>query len=106
MADLMPLFFRPPTNTTSFFFFCNDTAPTEFSPLPLPDALPIYRVGVFAPQPAAARHAGADARMAAMEDRRQLVLGNHLIERIRHPVVREETLDGGVELEEIGRAHV
>src|SRR5260221_14756776 len=24
-----------------FFFFFNDTAPTEFSPLPLPDVLPI-----------------------------------------------------------------
>src|SRR3989338_5229903 len=27
----------------SFFFFFNDTAPTEISPLPLHDALPIWR---------------------------------------------------------------
>src|SRR5256884_4462429 len=26
-----------------FFFFLNDPAPTEISPLPLPDALPIFR---------------------------------------------------------------
>src|SRR5258707_15850170 len=36
----------PPTNFTYvifsfFFFFFNDTAPPEFYPLPLPDALPI-----------------------------------------------------------------
>src|SRR5256885_16886309 len=39
-----------------FFFFLNDTAPTETSPLPLHDALPIWqRVAVgraIAPQPA------------------------------------------------------
>src|SRR2546430_8889311 len=28
-----------------FFFFLNDPAPTEFSPLPLPDALPICAEG-------------------------------------------------------------
>src|SRR5258706_16050300 len=28
--------------TIYFFFFFNDTAPTEISPLPLPDALPIW----------------------------------------------------------------
>src|SRR3989440_9411711 len=30
------------TPTLFFFFFFNDTAPPEISPLPLPDALPIY----------------------------------------------------------------
>src|ERR1039457_5109827 len=32
---------RPPHCVVLFFFFFNDTAPTEISPLPLPDALPI-----------------------------------------------------------------
>src|SRR5947207_9257786 len=59
----------------------------------------VNRIGVFEAQSAAARHAGADARMAAVEDCRQPMLGNHLIEWIRHPIVRKETLDGGVELE-------
>src|SRR6266536_2109533 len=68
------------------------------------DVIEVNRIGVFEAQSAAARHAGADAGMAAVEDRRQLVLGNHLIERIRHPGVREETLDGGVELEAADRA--
>src|SRR6266516_6041462 len=54
------------------------------------DIIEVNRVGVFEAQSAAARHAGADARMAAMEDCRQLVLGNHLIKWIRHPVVREK----------------
>src|SRR2546427_6750908 len=31
------------TSYISFFFF-NDTAPTEISPLPLHDALPIYKI--------------------------------------------------------------
>src|SRR3989441_11032553 len=31
----------PPSCFVVFFFF-NDTAPTEISPLPLPDALPIF----------------------------------------------------------------
>src|ERR1022692_3919793 len=36
------------------FFFFNDTATTEISPLPLPDALPIYhfRVSLSGPDPA------------------------------------------------------
>src|SRR2546430_8151389 len=33
--------FNSPSILTSFFFFLNDTAPTKFSPLPLPAALPI-----------------------------------------------------------------
>src|SRR5256885_5146843 len=28
-----------------FFFFFNDAPPAEFSPLPLPDALPIWQLG-------------------------------------------------------------
>src|SRR2546430_17157398 len=40
---------------SSFFFFYNDTAPTEIYPLPLPDALPIYNgVGIHEPPEAAA----------------------------------------------------
>src|SRR2546422_10163598 len=32
-----------PFFSSSFFFFLNDTAPTEIYPLPLPDPLPIYQ---------------------------------------------------------------
>src|SRR2546426_12622553 len=39
---------------TFFFFFLNNTPPPEISPLPLPDALPIYglllALGVFSPR--------------------------------------------------------
>src|SRR5256885_12568038 len=31
-----------------FFFFLNDAAPTEISTLPLPDALPIFKLALFA----------------------------------------------------------
>src|SRR5256885_11034506 len=34
-----------------FFFFFNDTAPTEFYPLPLPDALPISLGAALPRQP-------------------------------------------------------
>ena len=47
-----------------------------------------HRVAVLQPQPAAAAHARADARVAAVEDGRQLVLGDHLVDRPGHPVVR------------------
>ena len=56
------------------------------------DVVEVHRVGILQPQPAAARHAGADARMAAVEDRRQLVLGDHLVELVGHAVVGEEAL--------------
>src|SRR5256886_8579330 len=38
----------------SFFFFFNDTAPPEISPLPLPDALPIFAQTQGPPPPAGA----------------------------------------------------
>ena len=41
----------------------------------------------------------ADARVAAVEDRRQLVLGDHLVDRPGHPVGRLEALHRRVELE-------
>src|SRR2546421_6624399 len=37
----MSLCYAPTRPSFSFFFFFNDTAPTEISPLPLHDALPI-----------------------------------------------------------------
>src|SRR2546430_4525572 len=50
-----------------FFFFFNDTATTEISPLPLHDALPIYSVGRSTPErPPVAAHVGrliGDARV-------------------------------------------
>ena len=45
------------------------------------------------------RHAGADAGLAGMEQRRQLRLRDHLVERIDVVVVREEALDDRMELE-------
>src|SRR5256885_15846845 len=33
----------------SFFFFLNDPAPPEFSPFPLPDLFPFYKLGVVFP---------------------------------------------------------
>src|SRR2546430_4637809 len=56
--------------TLSFFFFLNDPAPTEISPLPLPDALPIWERAV------ACRGAGATrltrARAAALDAQHRL----------------------------------
>src|SRR5258708_36697996 len=41
---LSSFFLTPPPPPSSFFFFFNHTAPPEISPLPLPDALPIWPV--------------------------------------------------------------
>ena len=51
------------------------------------------------PQAAAAPHAGAHSGVAAVEDRRQPVLGDYLVERIGHAVVGKEALAGRMELE-------
>src|SRR5260370_29265370 len=40
----LPILITVPLHTYSFFFFFNDTAPTEIYPLPLPALLPIYRL--------------------------------------------------------------
>src|SRR2546426_1700928 len=49
-----------------FFFFFNDTAPTEIYPLPLHDALPIYPgVGEDAAEPPRVSAGGAGGRRAA-----------------------------------------
>ena len=45
------------------------------------------------------RRAGADAGLPGVEERRQLRLGDHLVERIGHAVVREELLHRRMELE-------
>ena len=58
----------------------------------------------FSRRPPPPAHAGADAGMAAVEDRRQLVLGDHLVELVGHPVVRKEALHGRMELEALDDA--
>jgi hypothetical protein len=50
-------------------------------------------------QAAAAAHAAAHAGMPAVEDGRQIVLGNHFVERPGHAVLRVEALHRRVELE-------
>src|ERR1043165_1273529 len=47
--------FRPGDLLCHFFFFFNDPAPTEISPLSLPDALPICLRGLRALDPARPR---------------------------------------------------
>ena len=42
---------------------------------------------------------GADAGVAAVKDRRQLVLGDDFVERIGHAIVREKSLQRRMELE-------
>ena len=63
------------------------------------DLVEVHRVGVLEQDPTAARQPGADRGLAGVEHRRQLVLGDHLVERVRQPVVREEALQARVELE-------
>ena len=63
------------------------------------DVVEMDRVRILQPQSAAARHAGADARMTAVKDRRQPMLRDHFVERIRDAVVREEALQRRMKLE-------
>ena len=63
------------------------------------DVVDVDRVGVLQPDAAAPGEARADARVARVEERRQPCLLDHLVERVRHAVVREEALDVRVELE-------
>src|SRR3989475_9797259 len=57
-----------PSPIFSFFFF-NDTAPPEISPLPLHDALPIFRPVGHVDEPR--------ARLAARHDRLDAHIGGH-----------------------------
>ena len=59
----------------------------------------VHRVAVLQPQAAAAAHAAADTAVAGMENRWQLVFGDHLVDRPGHAVVGVVTLHRGVELE-------
>ncbi len=68
------------------------------------DVVEVDRIGVLEFQPAAARHAGADAGMSGVEDGRQLVLGDEFVELIGDRIVREEALHRGVELEALDQA--
>ena len=63
------------------------------------DLVEVERVGVLQQHASPAPQAGADGGLAGVEDRRELVLGDHLVERVGEPVVGEEGLQAGVELE-------
>ena len=63
------------------------------------DVVHVHRVGVLEPDTAAAWEARADARLPGVEERRQSGLLDHLVERVRQPVVRKEALHVRVELE-------
>ena len=63
------------------------------------DVVDVHRVGVLEADAAAPGEPRADARVTAMEQRRKTRLLDHLVERIRKAVVREEPLHVGVELE-------
>jgi hypothetical protein len=51
------------------------------------DVVDQHRLAILEPHAAAALHPRAHARMAGVEDGRQLVLGDHLVDRIGHPVI-------------------
>src|SRR3954451_6683738 len=59
----------------------------------------VDRVRVLQPHPAAAREAGADAAVPGVKEGGEAGFRDHLIQRIDVPVVREERLQVGVELE-------
>ena len=63
------------------------------------DVVDVNRVRIFEPQAAPARHARADAGMPAVKNGRELVLGDDLVEAIRHAIVGKESLQGRVKLE-------
>ena len=54
------------------------------------DVVDMDRLRVFQAQSAAAAHAGAHAGMAGVEDRGQLMLGDHLVELVGLAVIGEE----------------
>ena len=59
----------------------------------------IHRVGIFQPDAGAARHAGADAGLPGVKQRRQARFRDRLVEHIGAAVVRIESLHRGVKLE-------
>ena len=59
----------------------------------------VHGIGILQLQPRSARHACADPGLAGVEDCRQLVFSDHLIEGIGIAVVREEGLGRRMELE-------
>src|SRR5256885_2369991 len=74
-----------------FFFFLKDPAPTEISPLPLPDALPIYPLIVPKERRRGARRRAAQPRgdhasdaHAARLQRRDLVVARQPREHVQH----------------------
>src|SRR3954451_11576651 len=63
------------------------------------DVVDVNWIGVLQPQAATAAHVGSDAGMAAVKNRRHLVLRDHLVELVGDTVVREKPLHGRMELE-------
>src|SRR2546430_7582768 len=79
-------------NSTFYFFFFNDTAPTKISPLPLPDPLPIWLRGIGVE---------VDARGLAQADAPDLSLG-HERSQIALGQVHERD-DGGARRDHLAR---
>ncbi len=63
------------------------------------DVVHVHRVRVFQPHSHAARHAGADAGLAGVEQRDRAAIIDRFIERIGHAVVGVEALHGRMEFE-------
>ena len=63
------------------------------------DVVDQHWLAVFEPDPAAAAHSGAHAGVPGVEDRGQPVLGDHLVDRLGHPVGGVCVLHDPVELE-------
>src|SRR5256885_13867878 len=91
----------------SFFFFFNDPATTEFSPLPLPAALPILRPAKVKVTPAAPRRpaqvAGAVKATEISRSLRKLADSTHPADVPACHAANGTWSARGVE---IGRAHV
>src|SRR5256886_17141312 len=92
-----------------FFFFLNDTAPTEFSPLPLHDALPISRVARGAARAVLrlrALHGSARPVLRPPVQRRGLRAGGEPQSARVGRGLLPKALRRRDRLPEIGRAHV
>src|SRR5256886_13954796 len=107
-ASQTPFFTSVPRQPLIFFFFFNDPAPTEISPLSLHDALPIYFIDPFALlfvlccRSWAAR--GLNIKRPPVRRSRLKLLRLPSASDQRQDHQDDHRADGGVD--EIGRAHV
>src|SRR2546421_13068156 len=90
-----------------FFFFFNDPAPPEISPLPLPDALPICANRVAAATLDDAAVAGVADILIAVHAMSAAALGKAAGACIANPgLAADGKAAAGERIAEIGRAHV